>query len=56
MFLGILAVIALTAGTVQTAAELEYIDGIGFGSDESAVVQVIEPDSDIHQTPDFMDL
>lgn len=43
MFLGILAVIALAAGTVQTASELNYIDAVNLGSSEEAVVQVIEP-------------
>ncbi len=56
MFLGILAVIALTAGTIQSAAELEYIDAVTPGSNESAVAQVIETDSSLHQSPDFMDL
>ena len=55
MFLGILAAIALSAGTVKSISELEYVDAIQ-ESEDSAVVQVIETDNDIHQTPDFMEL
>jgi hypothetical protein len=56
MFLGILAAIALTAGTVQTVSELEYVDAMQNADKDSAVVEVIETPTDIHQTLDIMNL
>jgi hypothetical protein len=53
MFLGILAAIALTAGTVQTAVELDYIDVV---NSEAAVVQVPEQIRDLPQDPNLAGL
>ena len=55
MFLGILAALALTAGTVQTVNELEYVD-VMKASEDSAVVEVTETEQNIYQEPAFLEL
>jgi hypothetical protein len=55
MFLGVLAIIALTAGTVQTATELKNADAVNLKSTETTVLQINETEGGNQITSVFLE-